>query len=154
MKPEDQEIFLKLADGDLLGLILYLEARGEPIEGRVAVGWVVRNRTIQRKKTYKEIILTPATFGYEQFSCLNTNDSNYYIGVNMAKDFASNKMPEDFTGLLQESRWLAHGVVNSSIRDNVRKANHYYNPKLCSPKWAKTMAITRRIGNHIFLRGD
>ena len=154
MTPKDQETFLKIADGDLLGLILYLEARGEPIEGRVAVGCVVRNRTIQRKKTYKEIILTPKTFGYEQFSCLNTNDKNYSIGVNMAKDFSEGKMPEDLTGRLQESRWVAHGIVNGSLLDNTRRANHYLNPKLCNPKWDDNMVITCRIGNHIFLRGD
>ena len=153
MKLEDQEKFLKLIDGELLGLTLYFEARGEPVQGIIAVGNVVRTRAKERKKDYKEIILTPKTFGYEQFSYLNTNDSQYSKAVTMAQDFIAGKMPEDLTGALQECRWLAYGIINGSLRDNTKGANHYFNPKVCNPSWADKMTITCKIGNHVFLRG-
>jgi N-acetylmuramoyl-L-alanine amidase len=148
VKPEHKALFGKLTDGDLLGLLLYLEGRGEPIDGRIAIGSSVRNRVnASESKSYFAIITAP-----NQFSCLNSNDPNYSIGVKLAESFADNKMPEDLTRKLQECRWIAFGIVNGSILDNTKGANHYYNPKVCNPSWAKDMAITVRIGNHIFLK--
>ncbi|MBU0959748.1 MAG: cell wall hydrolase [Nanoarchaeota archaeon] len=148
MKPEDTKLFGKLADGDLLGLLMYLEGRGEPIEGRIAIANVVRNRVNKSEsKSYFAIITAK-----NQFSCFNSNDPNYGIGFNMATDMFSGKVPEDLTRKFQECRWIAMGIVNNSILDNTKGALYYYNPKVCKPYWAKEMLITTIIGHHNFLK--
>jgi hypothetical protein len=36
--------------------------------------------------------------------------------------------------------------------DNYPRWNHYYNPTLCKPEWAKTLTNKLKIGSHIFGR--
>jgi len=147
MKPNDKDLFFKLSPVDQLGILLYLECRGEPIEGQIAVGCVVRNRAKKPGCTY----FTVAT-AKNQFSCFNSNDAGYDRGMRMVQELAGGRMPADLNGLLQQCRWVAGGVVNGSLKDNTKGAQYYYNPKLCSPSWAKKMAVTRIINNHTFLR--
>ena len=147
MKPEDKLLFARLITADQLGILLYLEARGEPVEGQIAVGCVVRNRT-RSKLGYFDVITAP-----EQFSCMNSNDPNYSIGMNMVKDLIAGHAPEDLTGLLAQCRWVAQGIVNGAIKDNTSGSMYYYNPKVVTPSWAKAMTVVRQIGNHIFLKG-
>jgi N-acetylmuramoyl-L-alanine amidase len=148
VKPEDKDNFYKLPPNDQLAILLFLECRGEPIEGQIAVGCVVRNRVKGKQGNSYFTVITEKN----QFSCFNSNDKEYGIGMNMVKELAENKMPEDLTGLFQQCRWLAQGIINGSLKDNTQGAQYYYNPKLCNPTWAKDMTITRIIGNHIFLR--
>ena len=44
MKPEDEPIFHALTPQRIGGLTNYLEAGGEPDEGKIAQAWVIRNR--------------------------------------------------------------------------------------------------------------
>lgn len=148
MKPEDKDIFFKLPPGDQLGILLHREARGEPIEGQVAVGCVVRNRVkVKQGNSYFTIITAK-----DQFSCFNSNDPNYDKGIGMVKELVDGKMPEDLTGLFQQCRWIAQGIVNGSLRDNTKGALFYYNPKVCNPYWVKEMMVTKIIGKHNFLK--
>jgi len=150
MKPEHSKLFGRLADGDLLGLLIYLEGRGEPIEGRIAIANVVRNRVNKSEsKSYFAIITAK-----NQFSCFNSNDPNYSIGVSIATRMFNRQMYEDLTHKLQECRWVAMGIVNGSILDNTQGAKFYFNPKIVIPSWAKDMTTTVKIGNHTFLRED
>ena len=58
----------------LLAMLIWGEARGENAEGKLAVGWVVRNRTALQPRFgigWKGVILKPW-----QFSCFNENDPN------------------------------------------------------------------------------
>lgn len=148
MKLEDVPLFKKLADGDLLGLLMYLEGRGEPIEGRIAIANVVRNRVNKSESKSYFVIITAKN----QFSCFNSNDKNYDIGLKIATDIFSGKMPEDLTRKFQECRWVAHGIINGSILDNVGGAQFYFNPKIVIPSWADKMTVIKIIGNHEFLK--
>ena len=62
---------------ELVGLTLYGEARGEPIEGIVAVGCVIRNR-VKFEGSFYAVCLKP-----RQFSCWNQDDPNYSVLLNL-----------------------------------------------------------------------
>lgn len=146
MKTEHKDLFLSLANYDLLGLLLYLEGRGEPIEGRIAIACVVRNRT-RGKLRYHDVILAP-----KQFSCFLSSDQNYPIAVKRAQELAQGDVTKKPNPILRECIWIAQGVISGVVFDNTSGANHYYNPKVCNPSWAAKMTVTRVIKNHKFLR--
>ena len=54
------------SDMELYAATVFLEAEGEPEEGKVAVAWVIRNRIDAKTTTIREIALAPW-----QFSCWN-----------------------------------------------------------------------------------
>ena len=51
MKPEDKKYFEALSERDLMGLCIFQEAKGEPREGRIAVGTVILERVDQDRKS-------------------------------------------------------------------------------------------------------
>ena len=79
MKPEDRKHFADLSEARLLGLCIWAEARGEGMEGRVAVGSVVLNRVKHGRmndpwgRRYGRSVHTVIMAPY-QFSWLNSND--------------------------------------------------------------------------------
>jgi hypothetical protein len=91
MKPEDVPVFDALDDTEAAILTIYGEARGEPFEGKQAVGVVISNRAQRRRKTIKEICYAP-----NQFSCYLSSDMNY-------------------PHLLDLARWLKHPDQPSQI---------------------------------------
>ena len=65
-------------DIDVLARTIYLEARGETHEGRIAVAHVIKERTEAKgrwKDTVLEVCLQPW-----QFSCWNHENPNYLVG--------------------------------------------------------------------------
>ena len=141
MKKEHLKIFQNLNEFDLLTVLMLGEGRGEPIEGRIAIGNVVKNRVKSRKwdgTTYWEVILMP-----KQFSCFDDSNVDYMIEI-LGK-------PND--PLRKETLWIAHGIHGRFILDNTKGAFNYHagwlNPY---PSWAKNMVKTVQIGNHIFYK--
>ena len=122
-----------ITDFDLAVMTIYGEARGEPFEGKVAVGEVIRNRMLQRYSsdgTVAGTVLRPY-----QFSIWNTG------GVwSMAHlEYESEIYEECVTA------WHA-----SEYSDFTLGANLYFNPKLAFPKWRNTTPLIVTIGNHQF----
>ena len=63
-----------LPDRLVLALLIWAESRGEPVEGQIAVGCVVRNRlneSTEAAPRWRDICLAP-----EQFSCFNDLDAD------------------------------------------------------------------------------
>lgn len=133
---------------DVLALTIYGEARGECIEGQIAVGNVIRNRVNSEHKTFKEICLAP-----QQFSCWNINDPNYIIlGEAAAKLNMNYSIDSIFTQIL----WIAQGILRNQIKDNIKNAENYlatylFHSDKC-PRWANAAIATTEIGNHTFIR--
>ena len=119
-------------------LTLWAEARGEPVEGQVAVAEVIQRRTAQHfmsAGTVASTVLWPM-----QFSCWNTSDPN-------RKRF----------GDLNDEDPLTQEVMSSWDRaaaglSFAPGALHYYNPSTVETPWAKTMLVVANIGRHRFLR--
>lgn len=128
----------------LLARLLLGECEGESKAEKTLVGYVVKNRVKEKKwygKNYKEVILYPA-----QFSCFNKGNSNL-IKMKDPMKYA----PKEFLECLE----VAKGVIDETLPDYTKCANHYYNPDLCSPKWASKMKVIGHINGstHTFLKG-
>lgn len=128
---------------DILARTIYAEARGEPFEGQVAVAWVIKNRSLDRRarwpRTVAEVCQQP-----KQFSCWNGGDKNYerMLAVTM----------EDQAFV--RAVGIACLVLAGDIRDHARGANHYMRTDwMDRVSWDDRMVKTAEIGFHTFLKG-
>lgn len=114
---------------------LYLEARGEKPCGLRAVATVIYNRAQNTGKTFEAVCLQPF-----QFSCWNASKT-LKITPKTCSD--------------AEAYRLCLTIEKELLTDNFEPLGewtHYYNPRLCSPKWARGEQNKTQIGNHIFLK--
>ena len=150
MTRDELRVFLSpLPDEAIFGLTLYGEARGEPIEGLIAVACVIRNRLLDSKKRwgadYRAVCLQP-----HQFSTWSEagGKANYEELIRATTILLSNEIAPP---LLEQAAWCALGVSRGAIIDNVKKSNHYHvstmNPR---PKWAQPYAPKLQVGHHVF----
>ena len=141
MKKYNDMAFKSCNDVKMLALCIYGEARGEGIEGMLAVGSVVCNRARQKQKTIKDICLEP-----KQFSCFNAGDPNREVleglCLNWADYIHTNKE-------LRASFWVAYGLTEKYLSSNVGDANHYHADTV-SPAWSKAMVKVKQIKRHVF----
>jgi spore germination cell wall hydrolase CwlJ-like protein len=129
----------RLISDDTWGILtIYAEARGEPYEGKVAVGNVIRHRTKRHFFSSGSIVST-VTSPY-QFSYLNTGDGQR-------------------THVL-ESSWESEGMrecsrawFESEVHEIVPEATHYHATSV-EPPWATAdgMTLVAQIGRHRFFR--
>ena len=135
------------SDTIVLGLTLYGEARGEPIESIIAVGCVIRNRLMKnfKYKSYSDVCLEPY-----QFSCWNENDPNSEKLLEYRKELTTGGIVID--SYLRQCLFLAEGIINYILLDNTRGSLHYVATKILNnpPSWAlrRTNEIVK--GNHTF----
>ena len=141
--PELKDLF----ETEVLGLTIYGEARGEPVEGQIAVGSVIRNRVTERKSNYKIVCWEPL-----QFSCWNEDNPNRDVLVNLAQLMLDHMPLKD--EVIRQCMWLSFGLTNGSILDNTGEAQNYLTTKLYDEGvilWAKNMTVSKVIGNQTFL---
>jgi spore germination cell wall hydrolase CwlJ-like protein len=140
-----------LSDRDVLALTLWAEGRSETLDGRAAIGCVVRNRAASRRQSAREVCLAPM-----QFSCWQPKDgkANHDALMLLAESVADGKDARD--PVLRECQWIADGILSGSCRDLTHGADHYVTTALLSstkkPGWIRTMTFTVRIGAHAFYR--
>lgn len=137
-------IFSKLSPLSILTLVLWGEGRGESIEGRIAIGCVIRNRVDARKQDYKTVLLAP-----QQFSCFAPagGDANYQAVLSAAV-----KSPMD--ALWIETSWIAAGVLTRQVRDITMGATNYITKQLYHahpPSWVARCRVTATFDSHIFM---
>lgn len=112
---------------------LYLEARGENPRGLRAVATVIYNRSQNTGKTFEAVCLQPF-----QFSCWNASRTRKITPRRRSDVKAYN---------------LCLQIENELLKGNFKPLGdwtHYYNPRLCSPKWARGVECVQ-IGSHVFL---
>lgn len=147
-RDELKTLLAPLPDVSILGLTLYGEARGEPIEGIVAVAHVVNNRRMDSKnrwpKTFQDVCLQK-----KQFSCWNPNDPNLPKLVALAEKLKA-KQP---TPELDECAWVALGIDAHALRDNTKGSNHYHAVSLIPrPSWAQSHIPSAQVRHHLFYK--
>jgi N-acetylmuramoyl-L-alanine amidase len=139
----------RLSKTQILALTAYGEARGEPIEGIVAVMSVIRNRVEENRfgSGYNGVCLKP-----KQFSCWNEGDPNKQLLEIAAESLLAGT--QALPRALELCILLAEGIVKNIIPDNTKGSNHYLTKKLYndgSVSWAKGKNPKALIGNHVFL---
>ena len=131
MTPDDYAILRALDARQIVGITIDLEARGEPIEGKIGVGCVLRNRvrTRYRGDSYLAVCLAP-----KQFSAWNDGDPNQARGLAIARKLLGGEQLEEVT---RECLYVALGIVTDQIRDRVGASRHYHALSV-RPAWAET----------------
>ena len=141
-------------DERIVALTLLGEARGEGVDGMYAVGCVVQQRAIDRKKRPATVCLQP-----KQFSCWN--------GVGIRE--AERKWFKVGDKATLYARELAREIVAGKALEREKSvgfANHFHaieweykenedgekEKVLKLPYWAEDQNATKTIGNHIFYR--
>jgi len=127
-------------DVNLLGLVIWREARGETCDAQLGVGCSIRNRVNKGGwwgNTYRTVILKPW-----QYSSFNEGDPN------------NTKFPAP-----DDSVWLqclenASLIINGNCEDNTGGAQSYFDRSLDNdpPKWAATMTKTTDLGHLHFYK--
>lgn len=137
----------KLSDLEILTLTIIGEARGEPIQGQVAVGSVVRNRVNRYHSSYVVECLKP-----KQFSCWNKNDPNYQMLIELAEELVNDQYFTD--PYLVQCMYVAEGITSNQVLDNTHGALNYMTTDLffskSKPSWAMNVTNAKTIGNQIF----
>uniref|UniRef100_A0A6H1ZL01 Putative cell wall hydrolase n=1 Tax=viral metagenome TaxID=1070528 RepID=A0A6H1ZL01_9ZZZZ len=131
--------FLDMPEEELFARLLWGEARGEGLEGMVAVANVVMNRFNAYKKRYGAL-LHNIILAEWQFSCFNENDPNYETILNGPGEPIS------------ECRVIAKLAIEGLLKDITNGSTHYHTLSIM-PYWAErpTLMIPRvTIGNHKF----
>jgi N-acetylmuramoyl-L-alanine amidase len=154
---------IKAALNDLqtLTLTLYGEARGEPVEGIVAIGCLIRNRTLEPKRFgfgYKGVCLKRS-----QFSCWQASGGkdNYDHLMAVAATVLELGDGGDVAHARQyfQCQFIAQMIYQDLVLESVIGASrHYYSPTAMVPKgrepvWAKGKKPKAAIGHHLFFEG-
>lgn len=147
--------FNHLPDDQLLALCIDREARGEPNEGRIAVGSVVLNRAAWGRdhqgwgslygRDIHSVILAPAQFSW---TIPNRLDPNYLGAVEIAKDFGEALNNPEYGRWLRECWGIARKLLAGILLRNTVAL--YYHEQSIRPNWAKKKVPLITIGRHVF----
>ncbi len=127
-------------DIDLLARTIWGEARGEPLEGKVAVAHVILNRA--RIGGWWGDTIERVVLRRWQFSVWNRGDPNRpkMLVVDLSDS------------AFRDSMYAALGAVQERIPDNTEGATHYHATSITPPRWAPKLEATVTIGRHKFYR--
>lgn len=136
-----------LSEQEILTLTLIGEARGEPVEGQIAVGCVIRNRVFGSNKTYSGVCLSPL-----QFSCWNRDDVNRPMLLDTAELLLTGSKLQELMHI--QCEWIAKGIIQGRIIDNTHGAMNYLTSELFNspkkPLWAKNVQGFITKGKQVF----
>ena len=134
-------------DVDIMARTIWGEARGEGLQGMIAVGLVIMNR-YREHKWYSHIngkySIKSVCLKSKQFSCWNDDDPN------SAMCKAVDTTNHDF----QDALYAAKQVISGAVEDFTGGANHYFADYIGKPSWAKDMVFCITIGHHNFYKGE
>lgn len=117
-----QDIPAEEIDLELIARVVAAEARGETLEGQMAVAQVIKDRADLWGKSPEEIVLAPAQFA------------------------------DPYGGEIPEITWNAvESVFLEGERVFSEPVTHFYAYELCSPYWAEVKVSRGKIGGHEFL---
>ena len=117
-----------------LALNIYHEARGERVEGQIAVAKVTLNRVAHIK--------------WASTICEVVYESKQFSWTHLIKDPA----PTEARAWTQ-ARIIARDVMIGNVEDPTDGAV-YYHANYVNPDWAEFMDLSKVIGNHLFYTWD
>lgn len=133
-------------DIDIMARTIWGEARGEAFDGRVAVAWVIINRT--RIGRYgdapSEVCLRP-----KQFSCWNEGDPNRDKMLKITPEDAVFAECLGIAALIYAASKGRSGALPTILKDATLRSTHYCVAEL-TPYWALGKNPVCTIGRHKF----
>ncbi len=146
MREEDKPIFYALSDLDTLMLTIYGEARGEGLEGKFGVGFVIVNRSRLWKKSIKDVC-----YEKNQFSCYNSNDPQYCHMLSQATYWKHTKEEENNTMLVAQAclyGWNESTVGDATFYRVIGNKNKWFDGQIKKGKLIRVCEI----GHHEFYK--
>ncbi len=119
--------------GNCLATAVYFEARGELLEGQLAVAHVVMNRAASGRypPDYCSVVKQPAQFSFVrhgEFPWIDTNSTAWARAQGIARLATANIVP--------------------SVQNDVL----WYHANYVAPSWGRRLNVVEKIGAHIFYR--
>lgn len=149
-----QQIRAGISDQTAVIATLLGECAQELVEGQIAVASVIRTRATHPRwwgQGWKGVCLQD-----NQFSCwweTNENSKRVYALAEALRSRTDATGPRSVVGQLH---WVAAGVMDDLLLDNVAGADHYLTADLYAsprcPRWAKGKPLVARVASHVFLR--
>lgn len=151
----DAEVRTELTELHVVALTIWGEARNEPIEGKVFVGSIIRNRVETPKRwpdTFDQVCLQP-----KQFSCWQPvgGPQNYAAVMDRARLFSGDYAERPghlLDATLVECLFVAEGLIGGQFLDRSFGANHYITTvlwKTAPPVWAQGQHPVAVCGRHV-----
>ena len=140
--PEQIQLF---TDAYLMALCLWREARGEPMEGKIAVAQVIMNRTKNPAKWDGTDVYSVIT-AQKQFSSFNL------------AEVQSVKFPRGTDTTWKDCLDAALQVLSGEKTSLVGNADHYFTTAkpayatVWPPKWSEKMKEVAKVGGHTFVK--
>lgn len=129
-----------LSEVELLAHLIWAEAGGEKVLGKLAVAHVVMNRVKAMSHyggTIQEVILKPG-----QFSCFNGSDRS----PSQVLKFSPSDREFAFCRAIAELASRGH------LKDDPTGGATHFHRVDAKPPWASRLTLLRQIGNHVFYR--
>ena len=151
-RPADTKVLTGLADGDkqlkCLALNIYHEARGEGIEGQMAVANVTVNRVNHKyyPNTVCGVVMQKTCGKKLKYTAAHDGCTAQFTWTWDGED----DTPKEHTAWKQ-AIMVATKVLAGKIADNVKGAILYHTDKV-KPYWAKKMVRLATIDDHIFYK--
>jgi spore germination cell wall hydrolase CwlJ-like protein len=151
-------------DKSALALVIWREAAGEPIEGKVAVGNVIKNRVeaMHLPDQWDDVIFLRWAFSsMTAFWVLSDQVKKFNLPDDFVKKFKNYVIADPMTVKWPRSNdqsWIdsmqaADRVMDLQGTDNTDSATFYCNLDVCHPDWADKFPVTVKIGHHTFFKG-
>ena len=118
---------------------IFQEARGESMEGKVAVASVIANRA-----RLKQTTITQTVFKDKAFS-VGSSVPLWFMSEAQSKKCLA---PADFDAR-EECLWIAQHIGKKTSKP-AGDWTHFYAHKLVTPYWAEGLENVKVIGNHTF----
>ena len=120
-------------EANCIATAVYFEARGEPVEGQLAVARVIMNRAAsgQYPASWCAVVKQPAQFSFVRrgvFPAVNTASAAWAKAQGITRLAMANVVPSLTTDVL------------------------WYHANYVAPSWGKRLSQAQRIGAHIFYR--
>lgn len=131
-------------DIECLSVNIYHEARGESIEGQIAVGNVVLNRVKDYRypNTVCGVVKQAEYDPIKYIPILNRCHFSWFC------DGKSDRIKDNKRFL--KVFILSTQILLGNVKDNTNNSTHYFNPHKAQPRWAEVYTFKTQINNHEF----
>ena len=130
-----------------MAVAIYFEARGEPLEGQIAVGQVIMNRVEDPR--YPDDVCS-VVYEADHYSLNPRIPIRNRCQFSFYCDGKSDNPAQQIK--FEECVLVAKAVLYGNLKDVTYGATHYHSTKV-QPNWAEEDKQVRRIAKHIFYKG-
>ena len=116
------------------------ETRGEPVEGAVAVGYLIIRRAEWPNRWDDSV--AGVCIDDRQFSGWNHNAPHREAMLTVGYESKS----------YLRASYVASGCLLGLFDDPADGATHYYNPDIVTPWWHDDDKVVAKVGRHLFLK--